>query len=78
MALAVWTIHEQERIIVAYSIQNIGSVFNDRSIETLTQKLNQNEAAGWEFHSVFMVQHRTCLGLSSSNTYLAVFKTRSQ
>ena len=63
---------------MAYTIQNIGSAFNDRTIEALTQRLNQNESAGWDFHSVFMVQHRTCLGLSSSNTYLAVFKSRSQ
>jgi hypothetical protein len=62
---------------VAYTIQNIGSTFDNKAIEGLAQRLTQNEANGWEFHSVFMVQHRTCLGLVKANTYLAVFKTRT-
>jgi hypothetical protein len=59
---------------VAYRIENIGSAFDNKGIEALTQRLNQNESAGWKFHSVFMIQHKTCLGLSSANTYLAVFQ----
>jgi hypothetical protein len=59
-----------------YRIENIGSAFNDRAIAALTQRLNTNEANGWEFHSVFMIEHRTCLGLQKTNSYLAVFKQR--
>jgi hypothetical protein len=60
-----------------YRIENIGSAFDNKAIEALSQRLNQSESAGWEFHSVFMIQHKTCLGLSSANTYLAVFKKPS-
>lgn len=60
---------------MAYKIENLGAAFNDRAIKDLERRLNANEATGWEFHSVFMIQHKTCLGLSTANTYLAVFKT---
>ncbi len=66
----------EDRGEMAYVIRNIGSSFNDRTIEGLVEQLNQYDQQGWDFHSVFMVQHRSCLGLAKVNTYLAVFKQR--
>ncbi|MCU1588988.1 MAG: hypothetical protein JWP11_244 [Frankiales bacterium] len=59
---------------MAYHIQNIGSAFNDKAIAGLVNKLNANEQQGWNFHSVMMIEHRTCLGLVKTNSYLAIFK----
>lgn len=61
---------------MAYRIENLGAAFNDKAIKALEERLNANDASGWEFHSVFMIQHKTCLGLSTTNTYLAVYKSR--
>lgn len=57
-----------------YKIENIGSQFDNKAIASLEEKLNAHEQSGWKFHSVFMIQHKTCLGLASTNTYLGVFE----
>jgi hypothetical protein len=63
----------QRGSLVPYRIENLGAAFNDRAIAALSQKLNAFEGEGWNFDSVFMIQHKTCLGLSTTNSYLAVF-----
>lgn len=61
---------------MAYHIEKIGSAFNDKAINGLVSRLNANEQQGWDFHSVMMIEHRTCLGLVKTNSYLAIFKQR--
>jgi hypothetical protein len=74
MATAASTIRKGSAM--AYKIENLGAAFNDKAIKGLEDRLNANESGGWDYHSVFMIQHKTCLGLSTANTYLAVFKSR--
>jgi hypothetical protein len=61
---------------MGYRIENLGASFNDKAIEALVARFNANQEQGWDFHSVFMIEHKTCFGLSSTNSYLAVFKSR--
>jgi len=59
-----------------YQIVNVGRVFNEKNREALIQRLNQNEAVGWEFHSMFAATQSGCLGLSRAETLYMVLKSR--
>ncbi|HZY79527.1 MAG TPA: hypothetical protein VFE50_08395 [Cyclobacteriaceae bacterium] len=57
-----------------YKIEQIGVEFSNKGIERLAERLNNNAAAGYKFHSVFQVQKPGCLGFTApSTTYLAVY-----
>ncbi len=73
-AMAVPTIRKDSDM--TYHIENIGSTFNDKAIAGLTSRLNANEQNGWDFHSVMMIEHRTCLGLVKTSSYLAIYRQR--
>jgi Domain of unknown function (DUF4177) len=57
-----------------YRVETIGAAFNDKGIAALSDMLTSRSSDGWEFHSVFSVEKRGCLGAAEGTTYLAVFK----
>jgi hypothetical protein len=57
-----------------YKIEQIGAEFSNKAIKGLENRLNNNSAGGYKFHSVFQVQKPGCLGIGTpSITYLAVY-----
>lgn len=57
-----------------YHVESIGSSFSDKDIDRLSKQLTSRGGEGWEFHSVFSIQKRGCLGSNEGTTYLAVYK----
>lgn len=57
-----------------YRVESIGASFSDKDIDRLSNLLTSRSGEGWEFHSVFSIQKRGCLGSNEGTTYLAVYK----
>lgn len=57
-----------------YRVESIGTSFNDKEIEDLSNKLTAKSAEGWELHTVFSVEKRGCFNSSDGKTYLAVYR----
>lgn len=57
-----------------YKIEQIGAQFNNKSITSLENRLNQQAQDGYKFHAVFQIQKPGCLGIGQPTiTYLAVY-----
>ena len=61
-----------------YKIESIGAAFNDRAIKSLSERLSNQSGQGWEFHSVFSVEKKGCLGFNQGTTYLAIYRKNSE
>ncbi len=57
-----------------YRVKSIGVAFNQKAIDALGVSFTTSSQNGWEFHSVFSIQKKGCLGMNEGTTYLAVFK----
>jgi hypothetical protein len=57
-----------------YKVESIGAAFNDKAIAHLAEKLSAQSEQGWEFHSVFSVEKRGCMGSNMGATYLAIYR----
>ena len=57
-----------------YKIKPIGAAFNQKAIDALGASFTASSQNGWEFHSVFSIEKKGCMGSSEGTTYLAVFK----
>ncbi len=57
-----------------YKIEQIGSQFSNKAINSLESRFNKYSEQGYKFHSVFQIQKPGCLGIGTpSITYLAVY-----
>lgn len=58
-----------------YKIEQIGSQFSNKAINSLEHRFNKYSEQGYEFHTVFQIQKPGCLGIGTpSVTYLAVYR----
>ena len=61
-------------IMAEYKVKSIGAAFNQKAIDALGASFTTSSQNGWEFHSVFSIEKKGCMGTSEGTTYLAVFK----
>lgn len=60
-----------------YKIESIGAEFSKGALPKLEEHFSKRDQEGYEFHSVFQVVEKGCLGLGQGKvTYLAVFKRK--
>lgn len=60
---------------MTYHVENIGTQFNGKALQALTDRLNANEQNGWELVLTFPVTVSSgCLGMTRQQSTFAVFR----
>ena len=59
---------------IQYKVESIGAAFSPKQMTQLSSTLTSQAANGWELHDVFSVTQTGCMGSSTGQTYLAVYR----